>query len=436
MNTHDRRSVFIVDGARTPQLKARGVQGPFSASDLAVAAGRPLMDRQPISPEDLDELIIGCVMPAPDEVNIGRIVALRLGCGHEVTAWTVQRNCGSGMQALDSATRQIESGYADLILAGGTEAMSRAPLQWRAGLVDWFSKWSRAKNLKTRLHLLKKLKLRDLRPVITLLKGLTDPVAGLSMGQTAEKLAHRFDIGREEMDAYAVRSHQRLAEAQDQGRLKEEIIPLYDPDGSLMDHDDGLRRDSSREALSKLRPVFDRPFGVVTAGNSAQVSDGAAMLLLASGEAVERHGLKVLGTIHAAHWAGLPPELMGLGPVHAIPSLLKAHGLTLHDIDGWEINEAFATQVIACQRALADPDYCRQELGLEAPLGALDSARLNRDGGGISLGHPVGASGARIVLHLLQAMQARDERRGVAALCIGGGQGGAVLLERQQGGGQ
>jgi len=426
------RPVYIVDGSRTPQLKAKAKPGPFSASNLALSCGRPLLARQPFEPSDLDEVILGCVMPGPDEANIGRVVALRLGCGNHVPAWTVQRNCASGMQALDSAAKDIRLGRAELVLAGGVEAMSHAPVLLNEQMVAWLGSWMAAKNWTSRAKTLAQLRPQYLKPIIALLRGLTDPVVGLNMGQTAEVLAHRFGITRSEMDAFALRSHQRLAAAQDNNYLTE-IEPLYDSRGNYYQHDDGLRRDSTLEQLAKLRPVFDKPFGNVTAGNSAQVTDGAAMLLLASDKAVEKYNLPVMGQITDTAWAGLAPAQMGLGPVHAVTPLLKRNKLKLQDVEFWEINEAFAAQVLACLSAWQDKDYCKSELGLTTALGKLDQSRLNVDGGGVSLGHPVGASGARIVLHLLHVLQRHNAKTGIATLCIGGGQGGAMLIERTTG---
>ncbi len=428
-STNNGRAVYIVDGSRTPQLKARNKPGPFHAAELAIGCGRPLLARQPFEPEAFDEVIMGCVMPGPDEINIGRVVGLRLGCGKQVPGWTVQRNCASGMQALDCAARNIRSGQADLVLAGGVEAMSHAPILFSTAMAAWLGAWATSKTLPLRLKTLARLRPAHFKPIIGLLRGLTDPVVGLSMGQTAENLAYRFNISREEMDSYAVRSHQRLGQAVEQGHLSE-IETLYDQHGKVYSHDDGLRSDSSVEKLAKLRPVFDRPFGAVTAGNSAQVTDGAAMLVLASEAAVEKHSLQVRAEIKDCHWAGLDPAQMGLGPVHAVTPMLKKKRLKLEDIDYWEINEAFAAQVIACLHAWEDKDYCREELGLKTPFGSIDQERLNIDGGGVSLGHPVGASGARIVLHLLSVLERKQATRGVASLCIGGGQGGAMLIER------
>ncbi len=420
--------VYLVDGARTPFLKARGRPGPFSAADLATACGRVLLARQPFAPEQLDEVILGCAAASPDEVNIGRVAALRMGCGHKVPGWTVMRNCASGMQAIDSAIANIACGRADLVLAGGVDALSRAPLLFSDPMVHWLADWYAAPSVGARLGLLRRFRPGYLAPVIGLLKGLTDPVVGLSMGQTAENLAHRFGIDRAQMDAYAVLSHQRAAAAWDAGHMGE-VVPLVGAEGEVFAADDGLRRDSSTDKLGRLKPVFDKPYGQVTAGNSSQVTDGAAWVLLASESAVEKHGLRPWARVVDTHWAGLDPAQMGLGPVHAATPLLARNALALADVDAWEINEAFAAQVLGCLAAWADGDWCRAELGLAGPLGAPATERLNVDGGAIAIGHPVGASGTRIVLHLAHVLRRTGGRRGVAAICIGGGLGGAMLLE-------
>lgn len=419
--------IYIVDGARTPFLKARNAPGPFSASDLAVQAARELLLRQPFAPDSLGEVVVGCAAPSPDETNIGRVITLRLGCGNKVPGWTVMRNCASGMQALDSALLTLQSGRADLALAGGVDALSRAPVLFSDEMVNWLAGWNNAKGIKRKFAAAGKLRPKHLAPVIGLLRGLTDPVAGLSMGQTAENLAHRFGITRRQMDEYAARSHARTLRAQQDGAFGS-IVPLVDAKGRLYPEDDGVRPDSTPEKLSSLKPVFDRPWGNITAGNSSQVTDGAAMLLLASERAVEKWGLRPLGRILDVQWAALDPAYMGLGPVHAATPILQRHGMALNEPDLWEINEAFAAQVLACIAAWQDDEWCREHLGTPA-LGRLDEDRLNVDGGAIAIGHPVGASGARIVLHLLHALRARKLRRGMAAICIGGGQGGAMLVE-------
>jgi acetyl-CoA C-acetyltransferase len=427
--TQGGRGVFVVDGARTPFLKARTGMGPFTGSDLAVNAGRPLLLRQPFEATAFDEVILGAAMPSADEANIARVVSLRLGCGDKVPAWTVMRNCASGMQALDSACVNILAGRANLVLAGGCDAMSHAPLLFKPVMVNWLAQWYAAKTFGQRAALAARFRPAHLAPVIAILRGLTDPVVKLSMGSTAEIVAKRFGITRQMMDEYAVESHLRTADAQNQGRLTE-VEPMYGADGTVYELDDGVRRDSSVEKLAKLKPVFDRTYGNVTAGNSSQVTDGAAMLVLASEEAMSRHDLKPLGRIVDTHWGALDPSEMGLGPVHAITPLLMRHGYTWDDIDAVEINEAFAAQVLGCLAAWESDSYCAEHFGLPGAFGRLDRSKLNVDGGAIAIGHPIGASGARVVLHVLKVLERTGGRRGVASLCIGGGQGGAMLVER------
>ncbi len=420
--------IYIIDGARTPFLKARNAPGPFAAGDLATAAGSALLARQRFAPDALDEVILGCASTSPDEVNIGRVAALRMGCGNQVQGWTVMRNCASGMQAIDSAMANIHSGRSQLVLAGGVDALSRAPLLLSDPMVRWFAGWMGARSLGQRLAMLRKFRFGYLAPVIGIMKGLTDPIVGQLMGQTAENLAWRFGISRAAMDAYAVDSHRRVAAAQDAGHFGE-IVPLIDRDGTVYASDDGLRRDASMAGLAKLKPFFDKKYGRVTPGNSSQITDGAAWLVLASEAAVAQHGLTPIGRIVDSQWAALEPELMGLGPVHAATPILQRHGLGLNDLDLWELNEAFAAQVLGCLRAWQDDAYCRERLGLSGALGEIDPARLNVDGGAVALGHPVGASGVRIVLHLLQALRRTGGKRGIATICIGGGLGGAMLVE-------
>jgi len=403
-----------------------------------VWAGRPLLLRQPFEPTAVDEVVLGCVNPHYDEVNPGRVAAMRLGCGAETPGWTVQRNCGSGMQSIDSACQLIHAGRADIVLAGGTEALSHTPLVLPPETAGWLGQWRQA-GARERAKLLTALRLDHAAPVVTLLRGLTDPNCGLNMGQTAEVLAHRFDISREAADRYALESHQRLARAHEAGGL-DEIEPMYDgratarqDDGSgrdgFYDRDDGVRPDSTLEDLARLAPVFERPYGNVTAGNSSQVTDGAAWVLLASEDACERFSLSPLGRIVDVAWAALPPDVMGLGPVFAATPLLQRAGLGIDSVDLWELNEAFAAQVLACLAAWDDAGFCRRHLGLDDAFGRIDRERLNVDGGAIALGHPVGTSGTRVVLHVLKALCRRGGRRGVATECIGGGMGGAMLVE-------
>jgi acetyl-CoA C-acetyltransferase len=425
--------IYIVDGARSPFLKSKNRPGPFAASDLATQAGRALLARQPFAPTELDEVILGCAAPSVDEVNIGRVAALRMGCGQKVPGWTVMRNCASGMQAVDSGISNILAGKSNLVLAGGVDALSRAPLLYNDKMVLWFSDMAAARTAGQRAALFARIPVKAmLAPVIGIMKGLTDPMVGLLMGQTAENLAQRFGITREKQDEFSVRSHQRVVAAQQAKTLAAgggEVEALFDAKGNPYLLDDGVRADASVANLAKLKPFFDRKFGSVTPGNSSQITDGAAWMVLASETAVKNFDLQPLGRIVDSEWAGLDPAQMGLGPVHAATPILKRHGLGLDDLDYWEINEAFAAQVLGCLAAWKDEKYCREELGLDKALGSLDENKLNVDGGAIALGHPVGASGTRIVLHLLKVLKRNNKKRGIACICIGGGLGGAMMVE-------
>lgn len=423
------RAVFLVDGARTPFLKTRGKPGPFTPVDLAVQCGRPLLMRQRFAPEVIDLVVLGCVNVIAEEMNPARVASLRLGLSDEVPAFTVQINCGSGMQSIDTAFRTIEEGRANVVLAGGTDALSHSPLVLRRGAVDWLSRLNGARSMKDRLRAMSGLRPEFLKPMIGLERGLTDPITDLGMGQTAEKIGHLFGITRREADEYAAESHRRLAQAQADGTLAGEVVPAFSREGHVFDHDDGVRPDSTVQSLARLKPAFEKPFGNVTAGNSSQITDGASWVILASEDAVRGHDLQPLARILDSHWAGLDPSIMGLGPVVATAPILKRRELRLDEIGLWELNEAFATQVLACLRAFEDETVCREVLGFEGIAGTILRERLNVDGGAISLGHPVGTSGNRIVLHLANAMRRRGARLGMATECIGGGQGGAMLLE-------
>src|SRR4051812_18744554 len=311
-----KQAIYIVDGARSPFLKSKNRPGPFAASDLATQAGRALLARQPFAPDQLDEVILGCAAPSVDEVNIGRVAALRMGCGQKVPGWTVMRNCASGMQALDSGINNILAGKSNLVLAGGVDALSRAPLLYSDKMVLWFSDFASTRTATQRMAQFAKLPFKTLlAPVIGIMKGLTDPMVGLLMGQTAENVAHRFGITREQMDAFSVRSHQNVVAAQDAGTLAPgggEVEALYEKDGTAHLLDDSVRRDSSTQNLAKLKPFFDRKYGNVTPGNSSQITDGAAWLILASEAALQKYSLTPLGKIIDSQWAGLDPAQMGL----------------------------------------------------------------------------------------------------------------------------
>jgi acetyl-CoA C-acetyltransferase len=394
-----------------------------------VQCGRPLLLRQPFAPDAFDQVILGCVNVIADEMNPARVAALRLGMGEAMTAFTVQINCGSGMQSIDTAYRYIREGVSDLILAGGAEALSHAPLVFNRRAVKWYGRLFAARGLGARLAAMLSFRPSFLTPVIGLERGLTDPITDLNMGQTAELVAHLFHISRRQADEYAAESQQRLAAAQRDGHFAGEIEPAFARDGTVYDHDDGVRPQTTADSLAKLKPAFERPWGKVTPGNSSQITDGASWVILASEDALKEHKLTPKAVILDSEWAALDPSVMGLGPVYCSTPILKRHQLALNDIELWELNEAFAAQVLGCLAAWDDAEFCRDALGLPDAAGRIARDRLNVDGGAIGLGHPVGASGNRIVLHLVNAMKRLGLKRGIATECIGGGQGGAMLIE-------
>jgi acetyl-CoA C-acetyltransferase len=394
-----------------------------------VQCGRPLLLRQPFTPDAFDQVILGCVSVIADEMNPARVAALRLGMGEGMTAFTVQINCGSGMQSIDTAYRYIREGVCDLVLAGGAESLSHSPLVFNRSAVNWYARLNGARDPWSKVVAALGVRPAFFKPVIGLERGLTDPITNLGMGQTAELVAHLFHISRRDADQYAAESQHRLAQAQQDGHFKGEIEPAFARDGTLYDHDDGVRPDSSPESLAKLKPAFERPWGKVTPGNSSQITDGASWVILASEKAVNEHNLTPKAVIRDSAWSALDPSVMGLGPVYCSTALMKRHQLALADIELWELNEAFAAQVLGCLAAWEDAEFCRDALGLDKPAGRIARERLNVDGGAIGLGHPVGASGNRIVLHLVNAMKRLGHKRGIATECIGGGQGGAMLIE-------
>jgi acetyl-CoA acetyltransferase family protein len=426
------RTAVILGGARTPFVKAWGAFRRISAVELGRAAASEALARSTADPAELDEVIFGNIAQPADATNIARVVALRSNVPKSVPAYTVNRNCASGIQSIVDAALRIETGRADLVLAGGVESMSQIPFLYLPETQDLFMRAMRAKSASGRLATLLKLRPRHFKPVVALEVGLTDPVAGLNMGETAEVLAKRYQITREEQDMLALESHRRAAQATSSGRFREEIAPVFVApryEEAVAD-DIGFRAGQTLEALAKLRPIFDRRFGTVTAGNSSQITDGAAALVLASEERAIEAGYPILGRIRSWAFAGCDPATMGMGPAYATPLALDQIGAQLRDVKLIEINEAFAAQVIACERAFASREFARKELGRSEAIGEIDRNITNVNGGAIALGHPVGCTGARLVLTLCLELMRRGKDLGLAALCVGGGQGAAILVER------
>jgi acetyl-CoA acetyltransferase family protein len=424
--------VAILGGVRTPFAKAGTKLKDCTAVHLGVTAMREALAKTDVAADSLDEVVFGNAGTPADAANISRVIALRSGTPDGTPAYTVHRNCASAMEAIGQGAMKIGSGLAETMVVGGTESMSNFPLLFGEEMTELFATLNLAKTSSEKLQKISNFRPGWLKPKIAIMEGLTDPVSGLNMGQTAEVLARDFHLGREEQDRYAVRSHQRTVEAAKAGRFEDEIFPtvLQPSYADFLATDIGPRDNQSLEALQKLRPFFDKENGTVTAGNACPVTDGAVALVMMNAEKAKSEGREILGTITGFAFTGCDPKRMGMGPIYSTSKVLEGTGLELADIDLVELNEAFAVQVLANQIAFNSKSYCVEQLGRKKELGVLKDEILNVNGGAIALGHPVGATGARLVLTLLLEMKRRNVHRGLATLCIGGGQGAAFIVER------
>jgi len=421
--------LVIVDGVRTPFCKAGTELASLGADELGRVAVNALLTRTGLDPALVDEVIFGCVAQPMDAANVARVIALRAGIPQSVPASTVQRNCASGCEAVTLAQDKLRAGQGSIFIVGGAESMSNIPLVFKQTTAAKFGRLSRAKSLGQRLQSLARFRPSDFQPRVGLLLGLTDPVCGLNMGETAELLAREFRLTREEQDAFALRSNQRAIAARD--KLAHEISPVFlSSRAAAVTQDNGPRDNQSREALAKLKPVFERRTGTVTAGNASQVTDGAVALLVMSEQRASQLGFSPLGVLAGYAYAGCDPSRMGLGPAFAMARAEAQTGLTLADADLIELNEAFAAQTLAVLKCAESGQFARNFLAREHPLGEIPLEKLNVNGGAIALGHPVGATGARIILTSLRELQRRKARRALLSLCVGGGQGAALWLER------
>ena len=417
----------VIDGLRSPIAKANGKLNDVSADNLGAIITKELVLRNNLEYKLFDEVIMGNVAQPANAANIARVMAIRAGFPQSTPAYTVHRNCASGMQSISSAIEKLHSNQGDLYLVGGMESMSNIPLLYSDEFRNFITKFTYSKSLAQKLKILSSFRLGFLKPTIGLLSGLTDPISGKIMGITAENLANEFKISRDAQDEYALKSHLKSQKAIESGIFKEEIHPIMTKNASIID-DDGVRFNQTIEALNKLKPIFDRLSGTVTAGNSSQVSDGACSLIVCTESKAKQLNLEPIGFIKDYAYAGLDAHRMGLGPIYATKKLFDKTGVSLKDIDVIELNEAFAAQVIANLEAFKSDDFCKKAFNSSA-LGEIDESILNINGGAIALGHPVGMSGARIVLTALKELKRRDDKLGLATLCIGGGQGASFLLE-------
>jgi len=420
MNKIPDKTLVVIDGVRTPFLKMGSELAGIDATEQGRVVVQTLLTRTGIDPALVDELLFGCVSQPADASNIARVIALRAGLPETTPAMTVHRNCASGLEALTSAAERAATGHGEIFIVGGTENMSRIPLFFTLAAAAKFAALSRAKTAGGRVAAASAFRPADFAPVIGLRLGLTDPVSGLNMGETAEVLAREFGISREAQDVFALESHLKAAAARE--TLSAEICPVYLPGSKAgyVDRDNGIRENQTLAALARLQPAFERRTGTVTPGNSSQITDGAVALLVMTEAKAEALGLEPLGRLVDYAYSGCDPRRMGLGPAFAIRDLHGRTGLRPDDADLIEINEAFAAQVLAVIQLLKTPDFA----GLSLP-----EDRLNRQGGAIALGHPVGATGARLVLTALKQLKATGGKRALVGLCIGGGQGAAAWLE-------
>jgi acetyl-CoA acyltransferase len=415
-------------------------------AELGKDALKELIAKTNLDVNIVDEVIIGNTGNPVDAVNIARVVALNAGIPKEKSAYTVHRNCASALESISNGFEKIKSGTMDVVVAGGTENMSQMPTLLPPKIQKTFDKLFGPEGKKHPLPLLWQLLKGDLKqikallqgnfrdeyfPIISVMQGLTDPFVGINMGQTAEILAKEWGLSRQTQDEFALRSHQLATKNKE--KIRQEIAPVYVPPDykDLVIDDIGPREGQTLEALAKLKPFFDKQTGTITAGNSCPITDGAAMTLLMSREKAERLGYKPIARILSYGFAGCEPERMGLGPAYATPLALKRAGLTLKDIGLVELNEAFAAQVLACVAAMNSDKFAQEKLGLSQRVGEINMDILNVNGGAIAFGHPVGATGSRLVITLMKEMQRRNVQFGLATLCIGGGQGGAMILERE-----
>lgn len=393
-----RENIVIVSGARTAIGSFGGSLKGLEATDLGGIAIKEALIRAEVAPEDVDEVVMGCVGQAAENAFMARVSSIKAGIPYEATALTVNRLCSSGLQAILTAAMEIENGFCEIAVAGGGESMDNIPYYLRKARTG---------------YRMGHAELED-----GLITALSDPITRDHMGMTAENVAERYQITREEQDKYALMSQQRAAKARDEGKFKDEIVPVEvkvnKKETKIFDVDEHIRDNVTLEKLAKLRPAFKKD-GTVTAGNASGINDCGAAVVLMKEEEAKRRKLKPIVRIVDAAAAGVDPAYMGIGPIPAVRKLLKKTGLTVEDIDLFELNEAFASQSIACIR----------ELGL-------DVEKVNVNGSGISMGHPIGATGCIITIKLMNEMVRRSVRYGIATLCIGGGQGLAVLFERPQ----
>ncbi len=422
------KRVVVIDGVRTPFLKAFTDFKDVSAVELAKTATRELLERTGLDPEVIDEVIMGCVLPSVAAPNVAREVVLGLGLPERISGFTLGRACASSAQTIITAAEGILAGEYDVVIAGGVESMSNVPVPYSKTVVDSLMAFQKAKSLPARMKALSGINLEALVPSQPAIEEMS---TGKSMGQHAEIMARKNQIARQQQDEFALMSHQRAAAAREAGKTEEEMVTVYPPPHfSPVDQDSFVRPDTTLEKLSSLRPSFDKRYGTLTAGNSSGLTDGAAVVLVMSEEKAKELGLTPLVSLVSWSTRSLDPDdQLLLGPALAIPEALEKAGLTLDDMDLVDLHEAFAAQVLSVVTALESGEFAKERLGRDEPVGRVDREKLNVNGGSIALGHPFGATGARMTLMMAHELRRRQSKYACLSLCAAGGMGTALILE-------
>jgi len=423
--------VAIIRGLRTPFAKSGTHYARLTALDLGKMAVMELIERSGIDPKSVQEVVFGNVIPSVKAPNIAREIVLGTGLPRSIPGFTIGKACASANQAIATASDMITRGYADTIIAGGSESLSDVPILFSRKMTEAFMGASKAKSVVGKLGAFKKIRPKDLAPDAP---AIAESTTGLTMGESAEKMAKENHISREAQDRFALQSHKRAAAATASGRFKDEVMTVVLPPSfeTVVETDNLIRADTTLEQLSKLKPVFDRKYGTITAGNSSPLTDGAAAVLLMSEEKAKAEGLKPIGYLKSYAFAATDPfDQLLQGPVFALPVALERAGIALKDIGVIEMHEAFAAQVLSNIQWMGSKKIAEEKLGRSEPIGDIDPTAINRTGGSIALGHPFGATGARIVTTVCNELQLTGEQYGLVTVCAAGGMGAAMMLERE-----
>ena len=421
----------IIRGLRTPFAKSGTVFARLTALDLGKMAVTELIERSGIDPKTIQEVVFGNVIPSVKAPNIAREIVLGTGLPRKIPGYTIGKACASANQAIAAASDMISRGYADTVIAGGSESLSDIPILFSKNFSDALVTASKQKSISGKLGSFRKIRPKDLAPDAP---AIAESTTGLTMGESAEKMAKENHISREEQDKFALQSHKRAAAATASGRFKDEVMTVVVPPSfeTVVETDNLIRAETSLEQLAKLKPVFDRKYGTITAGNSSPLTDGAAAVLLMSEEKAKAEGYKPIGYLKSYAFAATDPfDQLLQGPVFALPIALERAGITLKDIGVIEMHEAFAAQVLSNIQWMGSKKIAQEKLGRSEPIGDIDPTAINRTGGSVAIGHPFGATGARIVTTVCNELQRTGEQYGLVTVCAAGGMGVAMVLERE-----